>query len=571
MSGFTKTNTNTNTNTLLESATISFHQNSGIIPNDVHIFGMIELKAATLTQVITKNLEVYLNIDVSGSMEESCKDGKSKMHHIRHIIRNLLKELYKFKETNIAVIIKGFESHVHNILNIENLLSLSDEELANEVIPKIDKLVPLSLTNIEKALKHVSKYMDKDMDKDMKEEQINKEVKKMHILLTDGNATDGETNPNCLKKLMPSPNRCTNVTLGLGTDYDARALRIISDNNFKHINEAETAGFCVGEIIHSFLYEALKDVKITIQNGVIFDYQTNTWSTELNIPSIASEQTKNYTIMSPNPDAVIVTISCIMNGIPFEHIISENVKTDLTKYQFRQEVMELLYNASELEKSRHELDKLNYDDLDLNYICQDLKEDLKRSPLKQAQKDMKTQLKQQLLRMLRYMDQNNLNGDAFYKTLCMDIKVSLDSIGRKNAELYITSRITSQGRQETYTCDTIEQEQDQDQDQDQVQYQKPFKFTRQTNAQTYGYEDRDEDLEALADGLEEETIEEETIKEEEIEEEIEEDNKLLSRFNASIQQQDNLTINSPYSSPQKAGLMRGVSCQPDEKEEEEEE
>ena len=162
MSGFTNTNTNTNsnTNTLLESATISFHQNSGIIPNDVHIFGMIELKAATLTQVLTKNLEVYLNIDVSGSMDESCKDGKSKMHHIRNIIRNLLKELYKFKETNIAVIIKGFESHVHNILNIENLLSLSDEELANEVIPKIDKLVPLSLTNIEKALKHVSKHMN---------------------------------------------------------------------------------------------------------------------------------------------------------------------------------------------------------------------------------------------------------------------------------------------------------------------------------------------------------------------------------------------------------------------------
>ena len=51
------------------------------------------------------------------------------------------------------------------------------------------------------------------------------------------------------------------------------------------------------------------------------------------------------------------------------------------------------------------------------------------------------------------------------------------------------------------------------------------------------------------------------------ENEVSEDDKLLAAFNKSIRQQT--TFASPYASPQKLGLMRGVSSQPEQEEEDE--
>jgi hypothetical protein len=73
-------------------------------------------------------------------------------------------------------------------------------------------------------------------------------------------------------------------------------------------------------------------------------------------------------------------------------------------------------------------------------------------------KDIKKQLKGLLIKILKYMDDNNLQEDVFYITLCKDLKVSIDSIGNQNADLYISARLTSQGSQETYSYNPNEVE-----------------------------------------------------------------------------------------------------------------
>ena len=185
MSGFTETNTNTNASALLESATLSFHNIKTEVENEaevvahkvaversnaletetevteniqinkiqvtqVHIaqvneiqhFGMLKIQAATLTKVLTKMLRIVMIIDLSGSMDEKCKDNRSQIHHMRTVTMNLIRELHKFKdsETNIQFIVKGFERNIHHILNIPNLLGLSEQQIENEIIPEIDKL-----------------------------------------------------------------------------------------------------------------------------------------------------------------------------------------------------------------------------------------------------------------------------------------------------------------------------------------------------------------------------------------------------------------------------------------------
>jgi uncharacterized protein YegL len=616
MSGFT--NTNTNTNALLESATLSFHN---VVPKaqaevaletavEIQHFGMLKIQAATLTKVLTKMLRIVMLIDLSGSMDEECKDRRTQIHHMRTVTMNLIRELYKFKdsETNIHFVVKGFESKVHHIIDVPNLLGLSEEQIKNEIIPKIDELQSLGWTNLEDALKEGRKCVQSQAQKTSKEAQV-EDVKNMIVVITDGDANNGETRPAELRKLLPS--NCSNFILGLGVHYDAKILQKISDGENKHINDPESAGNCVGEIIHKFLYEALTNVEIIVQNGQIYNYKNNTWSTHLALPSIASEETKNFSIMSSTPDTVTIKIRCLMNGTPFEHIISEHEKSDLTMFQFRQDVQEAMYKAKELEQLRSEMQKSNYAG-DLDYIIFGLKdeddlyssnEEIKERKAEEAknrqtqfdkvQTEFKEEMKQLLIRMLRYMTDNDLNNDAFYKTLCMDVKVTMDNIGKHNAEVYINSRITSQGRQETYTCDAIDELEPE-------HYRQSFtRLTRQT-ACNNNYSDSDDDdkcvqkcaapkkqraafcfdfddiqrapassciqAEDEEDDYLEKALEDDAIANSEVSAFVSEDDKLLATFNKSIRQQT--TFTSPYASPQKLGLMRGVSSQQEDAEDE---
>jgi hypothetical protein len=516
----------TNTNNFLNSAVISFDNEK----LDLH-FGTLDIKAQTLSNPLIEHLKLYLNIDISGSMSDHCKDNKSKMEHIQTIIKNLLRELYKFKDQSIAIIVNGFESNIHKILDIKCLKDLTELQMDKDIIPKISKLQPLNSTNIEKALKTAAANMDTNTNTN-----TNTNV---HILLTDGNATEGNTNPDILKTFMPKT--CTNIILGIGIDYDARALKTISSNqesSFKHINEAETAGLCVGEIIHSLLYETLKDLRITIANGEIYNYITGQWENALQVNSIASEQTKTYHIRATNQNKVSVNLDWTTNKIPFQYTCSEFVNKDLTRYKFRQEVLELLHIASENSKKMDTNLNNNINinintnlNLDLDFYAQDydlkleldektqlyyekkqqeLKEQkVELSRQKEEQNKIKQQLKVQLIKMMCYMDENQLQSDVFYIMLCSDLKVVLDSLGRRNAELYITSRLTSQGRQETYTCDP------------------------DANEEEFN------DLE-LDDG----------------------------RYNIMTQQinSNSNNLKSPYATPQQVGLMRGLSSRPMPKE-----
>ena len=180
-----------------------------------------------------------------------------------------------------------------------------------------------------------------------------------------------------------------------------------------------------------------------------------------------------------------------------------------------------------------------------------------------VQTEFKEEMKQLLIKMLRYMNDNDFNNDAFYKTLCMDLKVTMDNVGKQNAEMYINSRITSQGRQETYTCDTINDEEDEINQRRRMKFGAPIKFTRQTACNNYdldeedpycfsqSYDEEDPFAKALDD---EQNAVANALK----------DDELLATFNKSIRQQ--ATFASPYSSPQKLGLMRGVSSQQEDEE-----
>jgi hypothetical protein len=255
--------------------------------------------------------------------------------------------------------------------------------------------------------------------------------------------------------------------------------------------------------------------------------------------------------MSSTPDNVVVTIRYKVKDEQFEYIILENQKTDLTKYQFRQEVMILLSNASEIETQQNDVEDTNYLD-EIGYLISEETQINERRSRKALIKDkikiIKGEIKDQLVRMLRYMNEHNLNKDPFYITLCMDLKVSLESIGRKNAELFINSRLTSQGRQESYTCDTIDTEDTQPLWGHSIPRNSRRSCMSRSNTIT-SY------------------LDEEYVVLENVEEYNEEAETLLAKFNKTIGQ----NMDSPYTTPQQTLLMRGLSQEDDDQSQEEEE
>ena len=517
----------------LKSATITFSKNTNTN------FGILEVVAQPVDKPLIKDLKIYLNIDISGSMSEHCKDGKEKIEHIRTIIKNLLRELYEFKEQKMAIIINGFESTVHKIMNIDNLL---EQDLATNVIPKINKLVPLNSTNIEKALKEAKETLDLAFKKDVNLNQV------VHIMLTDGNATEGITNSDILKTFMPSS--CKNILLGIGNDYDATALKTMSScplTIFKHINEAETAGLCVGELIHSLLFEVITNLKITIKNGEIYDYNKGEWTQTLHVDSIASEQKKVYHIRrqvkeeTQVQEQVVVNLEWMANKTQHHCIIDTNTTNDLTQYQFRQNVLELLHSASQIINNIQNGSSVLYDHMFGN--AQDIfvpYEEHYRQYYEKKQKekkeseenitDIKKQLRVLLIEILKYMDDNNLQDDMFYITLCKDLKITIDSIDNENAELYISARLTSQGSQETYSYNPDDSD---------------------INDNNINDNDINDNNNNINDNEDKDKEEEDELL-----------NKLLTSFNNN-NNNNNKKINnmliSPYTTPRQAKLMRDIS------------
>ena len=127
------------------------------------------------------------------------------------------------------------------------------------------------------------------------------------------------------------------------------------------------------------------------------------------------------------------------------------------------------------------------------------------------------------------MDDNNLQDDMFYITLCKDLKITIDSIDNENAELYISARLTSQGSQETYSYNPDDSD-----------------INDNNNNDINDNDINDNDI----NDNKKETEEDELL------------NKLLTSFNNKNNNNNkkiNNMLKSPYATPRQAKLMRDIS------------
>ena len=413
-------------------------------------FGIFNLKIRSEIPITKKNIHIFFTIDASGSMSDTCIDGRTKMQHILYTLENMLRIFYEKPDCNISVHVQSFDTRIYNCIEGNSNIKMENLE---DLLEKIKNIRPGESTNIELALNSASESITNYKTNNPCHEIV-------HIFLTDGEITEGSRYYDDLNASVPKD--CKNIFIGYGRDHDSKLLSILGSgksNEYRFIDALEKAGLVYGEVIHEILYKAIEDVTITTYNCDIYDYLTNTWVNEIIIGNLLSEQKKTYHLRSKEPESCCVTVLGrtivktrqfqVLDGSIEEQIVchptSSLINSNLTIHMFRQRTQELLY------ESRKMSEKLKTPEFSFTPMKKSKEENKQNLEIK----EMKTKLKEFHKLMMEYMKEHELETDPIMKMLCDDIYIANKTIGTRLGNMFTCARQTSQGRQQIYTCSAV--------------------------------------------------------------------------------------------------------------------
>jgi len=385
-----------------------------------------------------------LTVDRSGSMGSYERDGMTKMQHIIHTIKNMMRYFVEeLQDTSIYISVITFDDRVNCIID----KALVNNDNIKSLVSLVDDIYPRNMTNIGDAIMAANKQ----------KESFTEEIQHTHILLTDGNPTDGIMSHNLLKECLDLSYR--NILIGYGVDHNMYMLQFMSNYDggaYYFVESAENAGNVYGEILHNILYEIMKNTVITIENAEIYDWHTNEWGTELNIGSVPRGVEKIFHIRYEIPNEDVDKVICLNFNYKKG---SESIKDvmpaigpdldqteedfDVTKYTYRQKTMEILFKAKNKGHGDYVFDELRQEIDDL---------------MKEISGVMSTR---------EDLNDTSCPNYLFMQNLRDDIYVAEKSLHSRHGELFLGARRISQGDQRAYNVknlDSMEQNQEHDAD-----------------------------------------------------------------------------------------------------------
>lgn len=433
-------------------------------------FGTLSL-VTEKTEPITVPLAIFFNVDYSGSMSDTCSDGRTKMQHIIHTLNNILKVFAEMQQLECYIALDVFD---HDIKNIFDFTQMNPSNV-EEYIQMISNIYPNGSTDIEKSLKNAKTKINNYMEK-------NPTHKIVHIQLTDGDATSGSIETSTLANIVDET--YTNIFIGFGKTHNSFLLNTLANKKYGEylfVDKIENAGFIYGEIVNNLVYSLIEEGFISVEDGEIYDWKNNIWTDRLTIPKIAADITKTYHIRSSDPDLVTININGRLIGSDVIELLdiveampalidsktnNEEIN-DLTQYIYRQKVQELLYiineyntrkstdgdinagfgfwGAKQQNANEHHIDDYNNDN------------DKRRNEKLEIRNNVKT-LFSKLKKYLAELSDEENEKKQFIKVLMDDLYVSYKTMNSYVSHMYSCSRQTSQGRQCSYNVTNIEEQ-----------------------------------------------------------------------------------------------------------------
>lgn len=399
-------------------------------------FGILNFTAVTSTET-DKELDFVFVVDCSGSMSDRCSDGRSKMQHIIHTLKNMIIFLHEQASINVNITINAFDVQIYKIVE---RVKISDDNF-NELLAKVDRIQPKGSTNIEYALRNTADYIQ-ELKTTYPANSVN------HIFMTDGEATDGSRDIELLKTLVVDT--VMNAFIGFGIEHDAGLLNgvgSVDKSSYHFIDKLESAGFIYGEILHSVIYKVLTDCEIQLTNGLIYDFKTKSWVQSLKIGDIISEANKTYNIISENPDEFSANIQGTMDDLVILYPSTRQDDADLSKHVFRQRTLQLMFEVNEYCNKKRESEM----EWRMPTTFMQMPESIPTDNIRAQRDALKRKLAAFMDEMKKFMTDNGLVDDKFMKNLCDDIYVCFRTFDTRYGNMFCTARQTSQGSQRQYT------------------------------------------------------------------------------------------------------------------------
>ena len=466
-----ETNATQQTNNVVDYSYIEFHTKTTddtnskfLLPfadeTSTQVFGTLTIKVNDTPMTKTPQYILFM-LDRSQSMTDSVETNSTKMEHAKHTIKNIVKLIVNSDENCPPVFIQVFvfDDEIDEVLPKTQIT----KENMREILNKIKSIQPRNSTNIELALEKTREIMETDSEEAVELPTAQTTIQKTEIFLTDGLPTAGDTNVSRLikkqieksKTSTPTQQDNNHIYIGYGEDHNGNLLQSISfskkNGYYYFVDKIENAGLIFGEIMHGLLYPALKNINFAVENGEIYDYKTNTWSSNLYVSSILSESEKVYHIRCNNTDDIEVNVTAInaITNQDFKHTVERLpelsttedtiLESDLTRYILRQKTQEYLYHARSVSVSLE----------DASNTMVILSKHTKKEVSDKMQ-ELRKEIKSFLEFLKDYIKSNNYTSDKFFIMLYEDIYIAYKTFGTIQGAMYTGSRQSSQGRQTSY-------------------------------------------------------------------------------------------------------------------------
>jgi len=395
---------------------------------DDDTFGVLTLDLNEVS-ITSRPVFILFTVDTTGSMGECATGSTTKIRYATQTLKNIVKYL-STQEADIYIQVNTFNTEVHELIPHMKVTPQTVEQMLT-LLRTIDAD---GTTNIEAALKSASMCINEYAE-------MNPTHSCVHIFMTDGEPTYGATTStdliNCISDNYLS------INIGFGIDHNAKLLCEISNlqnSEYHFIDNIEKSHIVYGESLHKVLYPCLHNVNIHIENGFIYNWLTNEWTTSIYENTLIGDMNKSYHIKTTTPDSISGTVTGYydnedntnmqymeeeVNRLPELLDDNGNIIHDNTiiNYAFRQCVLEVLFVATHTDN--------NANNEVINII--------------------KTRIRD-LFRIIRtYTQDNDRSNDKMIKQLMNDLYLAYWNIGKMEGEIYILGRHCSQGNQQAYT------------------------------------------------------------------------------------------------------------------------
>jgi len=304
---------------------------------------------------IYENVSWIFSIDTSGSMDGVCKDGKTKIEHLKQTFKKMLDYFIDISDKfgiNQTITILTF-NELTDVVCKETPITV---EFVNNFKDTIDeKFESAGSTDINTVLSFVKEYVQNHHLLKTQSTTYNKSHI-IHIFMSDGEATIGVTDKNIIKENVVNNNYVYNSFIGFGEDHDIDLMKVLakgSSSDYFYVKDIDQASSVYAETIYNGLYQYIKNVKITIEDdsALIYNFDENKWSRELEVDNLTSGAIRNFhiTVAKYNPD-IKIAIEYELYGKKhkvYSNYNNDNVgKLDVEtyKYLWRQETLDLLFD-----------------------------------------------------------------------------------------------------------------------------------------------------------------------------------------------------------------------------------